>query len=110
MARAVGADLDALDRAAAQIAAAIETVPEAVDVRQQNPPGIPKLLVELRQDALLRWGFNPLDVLDAVRTAFQGDQVGQVYEADRIFNAAFLLAPELRARPEAAASPLLMAT
>jgi CzcA family heavy metal efflux pump len=107
--RAAGTDLDALDQAAEQIAAALRTVPEAVDVRQQNPTGIPKLLVDLRHDALLRWGFNPLDVLDAVRTAFQGDQVGQVYEADRIFNAAVLLAPELRARPEAAAALLLKA-
>jgi CzcA family heavy metal efflux pump len=107
--RLVGTDLDALDKAAAQIAAALRTVDGAVDVQQQNPNGIPKLLIGLRHDALLRWGFNPLDVLDAVRTAFQGDQVGQVYEGDRIFNAAVLLAPELRARPEAAAALLLRA-
>ena len=65
-----------------KVAEALRTVPEAVDVQQQNPTGIPKLMINLRRDALLRWGFNPLDVLDAVRTAFQGDQIGPTRAAN----------------------------
>lgn len=105
--QAHGPDLDALDQAAAKIAAAVATVPGAVDVQQLNPTGVPKLLVNLRHDALLRWGFNPLDVLDTVRTAYQGDIIGQVYEGDRVFDAAVLLTPSDRSRPESVSTLLL---
>ena len=105
--RTSGTDLDALDATAARIAAAIATVPGAIDVQQQNPTGVPKLSVSLDQDALLRWGFNALDVLDAVRTAYQGDVVGQAYEGDRIVDAVILLKPEARERPEAVGALLL---
>lgn len=104
---AEGQDLDALDRAAVEIAAAVRTVPGAVDVQQKNPSGVPKLLISLRHDALVRWGFNSLDVLDAIQAAYQGDTIGQVYEGDRVFEAALLLAPTLRSRPEAVAALLL---
>lgn len=107
--QANGEDLDALDRTAAQIAAAVATVPGAVDVQQVNPTGVPKLLITLRHDALLRWGFNPLDVLDGIRAAYQGDVVGQVYEGDRVFEAVVLLVPSLRSRPEAVSALLLKA-
>lgn len=107
--RAEGIDLDALDAAAAQIANAIAGMSGAVDVREQNPAGIPKLSVALRPDALLRWGFNPLDVLDGIRTAYQGDQVGQVYEGDRVFPATILLASDLRTRPETVSALTLKA-
>jgi CzcA family heavy metal efflux pump len=105
--RAYGNNLDELDEAANRIAAAVSSVDQAVDVQQQNPSGIPKLIVRLHQEALLRWGFNALDVLDAIRTAYQGVPVGQIYEGDRVFNAAVLLAPNLRKRPEAVSGLLL---
>jgi Cu/Ag efflux pump CusA len=105
--RAYGNNLDELDETANRIAAAVSSVDQAVDVQQQNPPGIPKLIVRLHQEALLRWGFNALDVLDAIRTAYQGVPVGQIYEGDRVFNAAVLLAPNLRKRPEAVSGLLL---
>lgn len=94
--RLAGEDLDDLDRAAAQVAAGLTGVRGAVDVQIQNPTGLPKLSVTLNTQALLRWGFHPLDVLDAIQTAYQGTRVGQVYEADRVFNAAILLDPDLR--------------
>lgn len=105
--RASGTDLDALDATAAQISAAVAAVPGAIDVQQQNPTGVPKLSISINQDALLRWGFNALDVLDAIRTGYQGDVVGQAYEGDQIVDAVLLLKPEARERPEAVGSLLL---
>lgn len=95
-----GADLAALDAAAVQITRAVAALSGAVDVQQLNPTGLPTLSVSLRPDALVRWAFNPLDVLDGISAAFQGDTVGQVYEGEQIFNAAIRLAPHLRAHPE----------
>lgn len=105
--RLYGTNLDALDTTAAQIAAMAATVPGAIDVQQQNPTGVPKLSVQLNQDALLRWGFNALDVLDAIRTGYQGEVVGQAYEGDQIVDAVVLLKPESRERPEAVGALLL---
>lgn len=107
--RIFGQDLPAIDGAASRIAAAIRNVPGAVDVALPNPSDLPKMEVQLRQDALVRWGFNPLDVLDQIRTAYQGDTVGQVYEGERVFDAALILAPSLRQQPESLGSLLLKA-
>jgi len=37
-------------------------------------------------------------VLDAIRTAYQGDQVGQVYDGNRVFNVSVILAPQQRGK------------
>ncbi len=105
--RAAGADLDALDHVAAQIARAIGTVKGAVDVRLQNPTGVPGLSIVLDDAALARWGFKALDVLGAVGAAYRGVEVGKVYEGDRVFDAAVLLDADLRRSPQNVASLML---
>lgn len=102
-----GEDLDAIDRAAAQIADAVRTVPGAIDVVRQSPPGAPTLVVSLRHEALVRWGFNPLDVLNQIQAAYQGQIVGQVYQGERVFDAVLILSPSLRAAPETVGNLLL---
>ena len=86
-----GNDLDTLDREAQEIAQVLNRVPGATEVQVQSPPGTPQLIVRLRPDALSRWGFDPTQVLDAVRTAYQGDVVGQVYDGNRVFDVAVIL-------------------
>lgn len=56
---------------------------------------MPKLVVSLRKDDLLRWGFDAVEVLEAVRTAYQGEVVGHTYEGNRVFGVAVILAPEV---------------
>ena len=96
-----GPDLDVLDGRAAAVAAVLAKVPGAADVMLQSPPGSPQLVVRLRRAELARWGLDPVTALDAVRTAYQGDVVGQVYDAGQIFAAAVILDPALRADPGA---------
>ncbi len=81
-----GDDLDLLDAKAAQIAAILNGIPGGGDVRLLAPPGLPQLGIKLRPADLQRWGLNPVEVLDAVRTAYQGDIVGETFEGDRAFN------------------------
>jgi len=92
----VGNDLDSLDAQARQIAQVLNQVKGATDVQIQSPPGTPRLVVRLRQNSLLRWGFDSVQVLEAIRTAYQGDVVSQIYEGNRIFNVAVILDPQLR--------------
>ena len=81
-----GNDLDVLDRKAQEIARVLAGVPGATDVQVQSPPGLPQLTISLRKADLERWGFDPVAVLDLIRTAYQGDVVGQTYQGNQVFD------------------------
>src|SRR6185437_16267779 len=85
-------DLDTLDRTARAVARVLHGVPGITDVTLQSPPGQPQLTIRLRQDALVRWGFDPVDVLDAIRTAYAGDTVGQAYQGNQVYDVILILA------------------
>jgi CzcA family heavy metal efflux pump len=87
-----GNDLDQMDRAAAQIARILPAIPGGAEVQLQSPPGMPEILVRLRKDGIARWGFDPLSVLDVVRTAYGSEIVGQTYDGNRVFDVSVLLA------------------
>jgi CzcA family heavy metal efflux pump len=91
-----GPDLDVLDAKAAEVAAALARVPGAADVLVQSPPGSPQLVVRLRRADLERWGLTAVEALEAVRTAYQGETVGQVYDGSQVFATAVILDPSLR--------------
>ncbi len=91
-----GNDLDLLDKKAREIAKVVGAIPGTTDLRVQSPPGTPQLSVRLRKERLAYWGFDPVQVLDAVRTAFEGDIVGQVYEGNRVFDVSVVLDPRAR--------------
>lgn len=93
-----GDDLDVLDAKAREVARVLGAVPGAADVQVQSPPGMPQMAVRLRPVDVARWGFNPLDVLSAVHTAFGGNVVGQVYEGNRVFGVSVILDTALRSR------------
>jgi Cu/Ag efflux pump CusA len=102
-----GDDLDALDREASQAASVLAAVRGAADIQVQSPPGVPELAITERPGKLLQFGFQPLNVLDAIQTAFQGTIVGQVYDENRVFNIAVILDPRARRNPDLAGSLLL---
>ena len=91
-----GNDLDQLDREAAQIARILAAIPGGAEVQLQSPPGMPEILVRLRKDGIARWGFDPLSVLDVVRTAYGSEMVGQTYVGNRVFDVTVLLASTRR--------------
>ncbi|MBA5604288.1 efflux RND transporter permease subunit [Duganella sp. FT3S] len=91
-----GNDLDTLDAEAKRVAQALGQVPGATEVQVQSPPGSPELGIRIRPEALARWGFDAVDVLDTVETAFQGSAVGQVYDGNRVFNVSVILPPKAR--------------
>jgi len=91
-----GPDLDELDRQASRLAGALARIPGAREVQIQSPPGMPQVMVRLRPADVARWGFDSLQVLDVVRTAFGGEQVGQIYEVNQVFPVSVILDPEQR--------------
>ncbi|MFC5429730.1 efflux RND transporter permease subunit [Paraburkholderia denitrificans] len=91
-----GNNLDVIDRTAQQIAQLIGTIHGVASVRVDSPPGIPELDVRLNPDALSRWGFRPVEVLDAIQAAYAGVSVSQIYEGSRTYDVAVVLAPAQR--------------
>ncbi len=95
-----GDDLDVLDQKAQEVAQVLNQVPGAADVQISAPPGAPRMVVQLRPGRLTQFGFRPLEVLEAVQTAYQGDVVAQTYEGDKVFDVAVILEPSARQQPE----------
>src|ERR1051326_8345165 len=87
-----GNDLRLIDETALKIAEVLRNLRGAASVEVASPPGLPQLTISLRHADLVRWGFDPVAVLDAVRTAYQGEVVGQTYEGERVFNVVVRLA------------------
>ncbi len=102
-----GDDLDRLDATAKQVAAQLSAVRGNADVQVKAPPGAPVLAVRLRPERLTQFGFRPLEVLDAVETAFQGADVAQMVRGNRIHELAVILADEARRDPESVGDLLL---
>jgi CzcA family heavy metal efflux pump len=96
VAQVVGNDLDLIDAKAQEVARVIGAVPGATDVQMKSPPGAPEITVRLRQNDVARWGFDPVDVLESVRVAYSGEEVGQLFEGSRVFEMMLILPPEQR--------------
>lgn len=89
-----GNDFKRIDAAAQRTAEVLRGVRGAVSVAMQSPLGLPQITVTLRRADLDLWGFDPVEVLDVIRTAYQGDAVGQTYEGNQVFNVVVKLAPQ----------------
>jgi CzcA family heavy metal efflux pump len=92
-----GDNLDVIDQKALEIAQLIGTIHGAASVVVESPPGIPELAVQLKADQLSRWGFRPLEVLDAIQSAYQGTSVAQAYVGNRTYDITVILTPAARA-------------
>ena len=91
-----GNDLDQLDQEAGQIATVLGQLRGGAQIQIQSPPGTPEIAVRLRADDVARWGFNPVQILDVVRTAYGSEVVGQIYEGNRVFDLSVVLASSNR--------------
>jgi CzcA family heavy metal efflux pump len=94
-----GDDLDLLDAKAREIAAVLEKIPGAADVKSAASDGEPRLQIKLRPERLTQFGFRPADVLEAVQTAYEGDRVAQIYEGEKSVNIRLMLADAGRNNP-----------
>jgi CzcA family heavy metal efflux pump len=95
-----GDDLDALDRASKEVAQTIAGVRGAADVQVESPPGAPRVVARLIPERLKQFGFHPVNVMEAVGTAYQGTPVAQIYEGTRVFDVAVILDENARQNPE----------
>jgi CzcA family heavy metal efflux pump len=102
-----GDDLDVLDAKAQEISDVLNTVSGHADVQVKAPPGAPRLAIRLRPDRVTQLGFRPVEILEAIETAYQGTVVAQTYEGNKVFDVAVILPPDDRKDPEAVGSLML---
>lgn len=95
-----GNDLQVLDQKAEEVRQLVATISGARDVLLQAQSGSPEVTISLRPDRLKQFGFQPVDVLDAIQTAYQGTVVAQTYDNNRVFEVAVILDPASRRDPE----------
>ena len=92
-----GPDLDSIDKLAGKILPLLQALPGAANAQLQSPPGTPQLNIRLKPEALAYWGLDPVDVLSAVRVAYEGETVSQVYRGNQVVDVSVLLSPAARA-------------
>ncbi len=96
-----GDDMTVMNETAGQIAAMLEKIAGASEVKVEQTTGLPMLTVNIDRDKTARYGLNVGDVQDAVSTAIGGQEAGTLFEGDRRFDIVVRLPDALRSDPEA---------
>ncbi|WP_031597049.1 CusA/CzcA family heavy metal efflux RND transporter [Pseudomonas savastanoi] len=91
-----GDDMNVLNQTAAKIAATLQKVPGASEVKVEQTTGLPVLTINIDRDKAARYGLNVADVQDAIAIALGGRQAGTLYEGDRRFDLVVRLSEQLR--------------
>ncbi|UVK90490.1 CusA/CzcA family heavy metal efflux RND transporter [Pseudomonas sp. B21-051] len=91
-----GDDMDVLNATAAKIAAAMQKVDGASEVKVEQTTGLPVLTINIDRDKAARYGLNVGDVQDTIAVAVGGRQVGTLYEGDRRFDMVVRLSDAMR--------------
>jgi Cu/Ag efflux pump CusA len=89
-----------MEAAAGLIARAVTRVRGARDVRMDVQTGAPEVQVRIRPALAARFGLRRAAILDAVHAAYQGAEVGQVYDRNRVIDMVVILDLSARKRPE----------
>ena len=91
-----GDDMAVLNQTAAKIAATLQTVPGASEVKVEQTTGLPVLTINIDRDKAARYGLNVGEVQEAIAIAVGGRQAGILYEGDRRFDIVVRLSEALR--------------
>ena len=80
-----GDDNEVLNETAARIAAALEKVQGATEVKVEQTSGLPMLSVDIDRAKAARYGLNMAEVQETVSTAVGGRHAGTFFQGDRRF-------------------------
>jgi cobalt-zinc-cadmium resistance protein CzcA len=96
-----GDDLEVLFAQAEKIAAVLQGVQGAADVKVEQVTGLPMLNVEFNRERLARFGISMADAQAVLATGIGGQVAGSVFEGDKRFPIVVRLPEELRTDLEA---------
>ncbi len=101
-----GDDLDALDAKAEEVKQVLTDL-KAEDVNATPTDGTPRVAVRLRPERLTELGFRPVEVLEAVQAAYEGEVVAQIFRDNQTTDVAVTLDAASRRDPEDVGALLL---
>ena len=96
-----GDDMETMNGTAEKIAAVLEKIAGAADVKVEQTTGLPMLSVQVDRDKTARLGLNVSDVHEVIGNAIGGGNAGTVFEGDRRFPIVVRLAEEQRTNLDA---------
>ncbi|MYM69673.1 CusA/CzcA family heavy metal efflux RND transporter [Pseudoduganella sp. FT55W] len=91
-----GDDAEVLESVAARIAATLNKVDGAQEVKVEQTSGLPVLTIDIDRSKTARYGLNVSDVQDVIATAVGGREAGTMFEGDRRFGIVVRLPDALR--------------
>ena len=102
-----GDDLDVIDEKAREITQVLHSLAGGTNAQVKSPPGGPRMAVRLRTERLTQLGFRPVEVMEAIQTAYAGTVAAQVHEGNRVTDVNVILDPADRREPEQIGALLL---
>ncbi len=96
-----GDDNEVLNSTATQVAAALQKVPGATEVKVEQTTGLPMLSVEIDRAKATRYGLNMNEIQETVATAIGGREAGTFFQGDRRFDILVRLPEAVRQDVEA---------
>lgn len=103
-----GEDLNVLRTKGAQIQQVVTAIPGACDVQTEQTSGEAQLIIQVKREALARYGLNAQDVCELVAGGIGGEALTQVIDGQKRFDVYVRLAKEFR-RDAQAIGELLVA-
>ncbi|MCB5190781.1 CusA/CzcA family heavy metal efflux RND transporter [Methylobacillus arboreus] len=91
-----GDDMDVLNVTGNRIAAVLQSIPGAAEIKVEQTTGLPVLNVNIDREKTVRYGLNVADVQDAVSIAVGGRDAGILFQGDRRFDIVVRLAEHAR--------------
>ncbi|MES2437521.1 MAG: CusA/CzcA family heavy metal efflux RND transporter [Verrucomicrobiota bacterium] len=91
-----GDDLDELLASGKEIGKILGKIPGAQDIGVEQITGLPLLSVNMKHEALSRYGLTVSEVQEVIEIAIGGKQAGQIFEGDRRFPLILRLPEKLR--------------
>ncbi len=96
-----GDDNDVLNETAGKVAAVLQGIQGATEVKIEQTTGLPMLSVNIDRQKAARYGLNMSDVQDAVAIAIGGKEAGTFFQGDRRFDILVRLPDAVRGDLEA---------
>ncbi|SOZ39545.1 CusA/CzcA family heavy metal efflux RND transporter [Cupriavidus neocaledonicus] len=96
-----GDDNAVLEQTASRIAAVLQGIPGAAEVKVEQTTGLPMLTVQIDRNQAARYGLNLSDIQDAVSIGIGGKVSGTFFSGDRRFDIVVRLPEAVRADVDA---------
>ncbi|PND37960.1 CusA/CzcA family heavy metal efflux RND transporter [Paucibacter aquatile] len=96
-----GDEMAVMERSAEAIAAVLQRIPGAADVKVEQTTGLPMLSLQLDRAKLARLGLSVAEVQESAAIAIGGQEAGTLFEGDRRFDILVRLPETLRSDVEA---------